>query len=339
MTVRHLSTDPAAGNTSDHPASSSSGDSGYDSDMECDVSPGVTLNMHSLLPKLYLTSSSNATYRPLPPPPPRPGKTQRVPPPPPHKYTVTNTSNSQQPSSKQYSSSQSPTSPPRPQAASRRQVLQSKVNSPSPPRVRRRFKRSPSNKLLKTVLKRVQRQVNLQRLKENNPAEANSPPSPAIRRVLQATPSRPAQPKPTSPATLFENFSDIKYVSSSSVANLICTSAESSLSLVSIIDTRAPFEFELGHIKGSINIFTKETMQEYFDLENGTQHKPEVLIFYSQNFSQSELGLAHFLRALDARINRDTTHRLTFPRIYLLNDGFKTFQNDYPDLCEAQTVF
>ena len=331
MTVRHLSMDSAGSGSSEPPSSNSSGESGYDSDMEGELSSGITLNMHSLLPKLYLTSSSNSSaYRPLPPPPPRPGKTQRVPPPAPHKYTVVNSSSTQQPST------QSPTSPPRPQSAGRRQILQSNSNSPPPPRVRRRFRKSPSNKLLKTVLKRVQREVNLKRLKENKAPLVGA--SPAIRRALQATKSRPAQPKPASVSSVFANFEEIKHVSSASVANLMCTSAESSLSLVSILDTRAPFEFELGHIKGSINIFTKDIMEEFFDLEDGTQHKPEVLIFYSQNFSQSELGLAHFLRELDVRVNRETTRKLSFPRIYLLNDGFKTFQNDYPDLCQAQTA-
>ncbi|KAK3584012.1 hypothetical protein CHS0354_031099, partial [Potamilus streckersoni] len=123
-----------------------------------------------------------------------------------------------------------------------------------------------------------------------------------------------------------------------------------------IIDCRYPYEFEGGHIKGAVNLFTKEMMQQFLLQSLGQTYDSQrrVLIFHCE-FSLErgptidlyfEYGLRHcqsrtpnryrFLREEDRILNKDKYPHLCYPEVYLLEGGYRAFYENHKNYCEPK---
>lgn len=95
-----------------------------------------------------------------------------------------------------------------------------------------------------------------------------------------------------------------------------------------IIDSRYPYEFEAGHIRGAVNLFTKESLVEWC-FSSPNRPRPSLLIFHCEFSSERGPNMLRFLRSHDRDLNRDHYPSLFFPELYILDGGYKKFFSEH----------
>eukprot|EP01028_Stygiella_incarcerata_P005918 TRINITY_DN2441_c0_g1_i1.p1 TRINITY_DN2441_c0_g1~~TRINITY_DN2441_c0_g1_i1.p1 ORF type:complete len:331 (-),score=72.37 TRINITY_DN2441_c0_g1_i1:292-1284(-) len=116
------------------------------------------------------------------------------------------------------------------------------------------------------------------------------------------------------------------FVSTETVADLMMNE-ESSMKYV-IVDCRFDYEFRGGHIRGALNLASKDEIQGlYNELIPGT-----IVLFHCEFSSQRGPRGCQCFRNFDRR------HHLypfvNYPDVYVIEGGYKKFFKEYPDLCE-----
>nr|XP_055060212.1 cell division cycle 25 homolog d isoform X1 [Misgurnus anguillicaudatus] len=149
---------------------------------------------------------------------------------------------------------------------------------------------------------------------------------------------------------------ELHCVSAHTVASLIKGQFGPAVEDFLIIDCRYPYEYQGGHIKGAVNLYTEYQIQQAVAqaLERAKLHptgsffwghqpsdsvakvegsSPRKLIVFHCEFS-SERGphLCQYLRRLDRCLN--VYPNLHYPEVYLLLGGYKHFHSCYPDMCD-----
>ncbi|CAL1547534.1 unnamed protein product [Lymnaea stagnalis] len=131
--------------------------------------------------------------------------------------------------------------------------------------------------------------------------------------------------------------SDLKNISHQTMADLLSHVYESSFDKLTIIDCRYPYEYEGGHIKGAINIYTEDKMIDFLNKEikevTRSAHR-HILVFHCEFSSQRGPSLLRHLRKYDRQLNVLHYPQLTFPEVYCLFGGYKDFFINHPHLCE-----
>lgn len=128
---------------------------------------------------------------------------------------------------------------------------------------------------------------------------------------------------------------DLKSITSDTLANLINGSYDNTISSFKIIDCRYPYEYEGGHIKGSLNLYTREQVQA--ELFNGTSsdenssNDRNILIFHCEFSLERGPTLSRFLRRCDRSISSYPS--LKYPEVYLLHGGYESFFSSHKTLC------
>nr|XP_027200950.1 M-phase inducer phosphatase 3-like [Dermatophagoides pteronyssinus] len=118
-----------------------------------------------------------------------------------------------------------------------------------------------------------------------------------------------------------------------------------------IIDCRYPYEYDGGHIRTAINLYTQEHIINRFiktkpkeadcfnnsdddDDKQSSNDKRDILIFHCEFSSERGPSLCRFLRNKDRVKNSRVYPNLHYPEIYLLEGGYKEFYQHYSNLCE-----
>ncbi|KAH3863665.1 hypothetical protein DPMN_026654 [Dreissena polymorpha] len=117
---------------------------------------------------------------------------------------------------------------------------------------------------------------------------------------------------------------DLRSISPEVMANVVSGRFTHVFSDVTIVDCRYPYEFEGGHIKGAVNLFTKDDVNALLDKPlNGD--KRHVLIFHCEFSSERGPKMYRFLRSQDRELNKNQYPALLFPEVYLLHGGYMAF--------------
>jgi M-phase inducer tyrosine phosphatase len=95
-----------------------------------------------------------------------------------------------------------------------------------------------------------------------------------------------------------------------------------------ILDARHEDEYNGGHIKGAINIRTFEGFLNLFETYDGAADYVVTHCEFSVVRGPSLLSLIH---EYDKFKNEK---KPLFPKLYLLQDGYKNFYSKYPHLCD-----
>ncbi|XP_033632880.1 M-phase inducer phosphatase 2-like [Asterias rubens] len=104
-----------------------------------------------------------------------------------------------------------------------------------------------------------------------------------------------------------------------------------------ILDCRYPYEYKGGHIKGAMNLYTKDLVRNFF-LEKPMEEKEgRVIIFHCEFSSKRGPDLLRFLRNKDRDANIDHYPTLYYPELYILYGGYKAFYENDKTMCEPQT--
>jgi hypothetical protein len=139
---------------------------------------------------------------------------------------------------------------------------------------------------------------------------------------------------------------DLNVIDSQTLTELIDGQYNEQIEKFVIIDARYPYEFDGGHIRNAMNIYTKEKLLEMFItnrkefLAKMTTTDPKkrfVIIFHCEFSSERGPSMLRFLRNQDRAHNRDSYPKLFYPEMYLLEGGYKDFFNAHKQFCEPQS--
>ncbi|XP_035390583.1 cell division cycle 25 homolog d isoform X2 [Electrophorus electricus] len=148
---------------------------------------------------------------------------------------------------------------------------------------------------------------------------------------------------------------DLHCVSSETVAALIRGQFSDVVEDFLIIDCRYPYEYNGGHIKGAVNLYTESQIQQAFlqasagqvqineeasspssspsSSSSSSQSLRKLLVFHCEFSSERGPRLAHYLRGLDRALNALLYPVLLYPEVYLLQGGYNSFYTQCPELC------
>lgn len=137
---------------------------------------------------------------------------------------------------------------------------------------------------------------------------------------------------------------DIKYIKSQELADIIQRKNTLGVQVI-IVDCRYPYEYEGGHIEGSINLFSNQMIHDAFvsTLEHAESqsleaYKDLMIVFHCEFSSVRGPAGYRYLREHDRRANYVNYPRLCYPNLFLLEDGYKKFYPHYQHLCSGGYV-
>ncbi|KAL4238966.1 M-phase inducer phosphatase 1 [Mactra antiquata] len=126
---------------------------------------------------------------------------------------------------------------------------------------------------------------------------------------------------------------DLKSITAETMVDVVNGKYTENFGKVTIVDCRYPYEFEGGHIKGAVNMYTKDQVHSLLQTSSSTD-KPHVLIFHCEFSSERGPKMYRFLRSQDREMNKQHYPRLNFPEVYLLHNGYKAFYQSSKELCD-----
>ena len=136
--------------------------------------------------------------------------------------------------------------------------------------------------------------------------------------------------------TVMGKHQDFKSISPRTVADLISGKINVQCDF-QIVDSRYPYEYEGGHIKGAANMHTQDQINGFLKSKcNEASHRDTILIFHCEFSSERGPKRARFLRSRDRELNSEYYPSLCFPEIYIMNGGYKSFYQEHPHLCTPQ---
>eukprot|EP00038_Savillea_parva_P000364 m.95771 g.95771 ORF g.95771 m.95771 type:complete len:597 (+) comp10123_c0_seq2:415-2205(+) len=125
-----------------------------------------------------------------------------------------------------------------------------------------------------------------------------------------------------------------RYVSPTTVTDAIEGTFSDAIDRVLILDCRYPFEYEGGHIKGAINVWTDEMVTKLLFDENPHMliaGQRTALILHCEFSSHRAPNILKAIRAIDRKVNLHQYPLLTYPETYLLKGGYKAFFQQHPE--------
>ncbi|XP_050543263.1 M-phase inducer phosphatase-like isoform X3 [Daktulosphaira vitifoliae] len=145
------------------------------------------------------------------------------------------------------------------------------------------------------------------------------------------------------PLMPFGRHADLCSISPETLAELLNGAYDDFIDSYLIIDCRYPYEFEGGHIRGAVNIFTKEQLLKNYTEDQLGKRSPKnesnggkrnLLIFHCEFSSERGPSLSRYLRNADRENNSMCYPYLDYPEMYLLDGGYCKFFSKYRHLCE-----
>jgi M-phase inducer tyrosine phosphatase len=102
-----------------------------------------------------------------------------------------------------------------------------------------------------------------------------------------------------------------------------------------VIDSRFPYEFEGGHIKGAINISSQQDLEDKLiraPLPPVAQRRTKLVVFHCEFSIFRGPTMASHLRKCDRIMNAAHYPQLEYPDIVVLEGGYKRFFDKYKDV-------
>uniref|UniRef100_UPI00398F6EB1 cell division cycle 25 homolog d n=1 Tax=Pristiophorus japonicus TaxID=55135 RepID=UPI00398F6EB1 len=130
---------------------------------------------------------------------------------------------------------------------------------------------------------------------------------------------------------------DLRYISAQTVSALLGGEFDHIIDEFVIVDCRYPYEYDGGHIKGALNLYTEEQLINTFfpsQASPGPMRRCSIIIFHCEFSSERGPRVCRNLRRMDRITN--VYPRLCFPELYILKGGYKEFYQEFKTLCEPQ---
>ncbi|XP_041369803.1 M-phase inducer phosphatase-like [Gigantopelta aegis] len=127
---------------------------------------------------------------------------------------------------------------------------------------------------------------------------------------------------------------DLKYISPTTMFDLLARKYDDVISGFQIIDCRYPYEFNGGHIEGAKNIYTETEMDSLLKSSQRKSTDRHILIAHCEFSSERGPKMLRYLRSVDRKQNCDVYPSLCYPEIYVLNGGYKAFYEEHVEKCQ-----
>lgn len=101
-----------------------------------------------------------------------------------------------------------------------------------------------------------------------------------------------------------------------------------------VIDCRFEYEYSGGHITGALNYNDKEALAR--ELFTGTPEKT-LLVFHCEYSAHRAPIMARHVRQADRTTNIEQYPKLTYPEVYILDEGYSGFFGEFRDRCYPQS--
>lgn len=178
-------------------------------------------------------------------------------------------------------------------------------------------------------------------LKVSNLTRSRSDTDASIKNALQKSTDNPGLigdfTKPYALPLVKGKHHDLKMILPSTLADVLQGKYDSVVGDYTIIDCRYPFEFDGGHIKNAINVYSSEhLMSEFLEKSTSTPDSRRILVFHCEFSSERGPKLSRLLRERDRQMNNEEYPALKYPEIYVLEGGYKAFYEEFQDLCTPQ---
>ncbi|KAH8405175.1 hypothetical protein KR222_007478 [Zaprionus bogoriensis] len=141
---------------------------------------------------------------------------------------------------------------------------------------------------------------------------------------------------------------DLKTISCDTLARLMRGEFAGLAGRYTIVDCRYPYEYEGGHIRHALNLYTRQQIVEAFpaSVQRNEEEKkakeeerePErsIYVFHCEFSSERGPKLLRFLRSNDRSLHTEDYPTLDYPELYLLHNGYKEFYAGHSELCEPR---
>ena len=132
-----------------------------------------------------------------------------------------------------------------------------------------------------------------------------------------------------SPLSAGETHS-IQRISCSDVARIINNKWSTHFDEYVIFDCRYTQEYAFGHIVGAQNLLTYERINDFYYKNKG---KKICVIFHCELSKDRGPSWAKLFRSIDRSDNIEKWPKVTFPYTFIMDGGYRKFQQEFPDLC------
>lgn len=127
---------------------------------------------------------------------------------------------------------------------------------------------------------------------------------------------------------------DLKTISCETLARLMRGEFAELQNHYQIIDCRYPYEYDGGHIRGAVNLYTRAQIKDAFPPGDQIADQHRIYVFHCEFSSERGPKLLRYLRSNDRNEHTHNYPTLDYPELYLLHNGYKEFYASYTDLCE-----
>ncbi|XP_068608011.1 M-phase inducer phosphatase 2 [Brachionichthys hirsutus] len=144
--------------------------------------------------------------------------------------------------------------------------------------------------------------------------------------------------KPFVLPTVDGKHQELKYITSETMVAAASNQFDLLVERVFIIDCRYPYEFEGGHIKGALNLYQEEQVEEFLlktPIIPSCPEKRVVLIFHCEFSSERGPRMCRFVRERDRAMN--AYPKLHYPELYILKGGYKDFFHQFEPQCDPRS--
>eukprot|EP00121_Abeoforma_whisleri_P011655 Awhi_evm1s10757 len=135
----------------------------------------------------------------------------------------------------------------------------------------------------------------------------------------------------------FEGHGGQTFITPQTMHDLLDGHYDSTFKKTFVLDCRFPFEYTGGHIRGSINMFSKEAMH-HFLLSQKENNLANVCFVVHCEFSQKRAPtLWDYIRKTDREeFNKGNYPCLSFPNVFVLEGGYSAFYNEEQIHCSPK---
>ncbi|XP_052778617.1 cdc25-like protein phosphatase twine [Mya arenaria] len=144
--------------------------------------------------------------------------------------------------------------------------------------------------------------------------------------------------RPYTIPTIPGKHKDLKAISPDAMDAVLRGCYDDEIGRMTVIDCRYPYEFEGGHIRGAVNLFTRDMVRDFLlsHMNDDATSGRHVLVFHCEFSSERGPKMYRHLRSEDRGLHTDVYPRLAFPEVYLLEGGYKAFFHKHMVQCEPQ---
>ncbi|XP_061552169.1 M-phase inducer phosphatase 2 [Phycodurus eques] len=144
--------------------------------------------------------------------------------------------------------------------------------------------------------------------------------------------------KPYALPTVGGQHQDLRYVAAETLVAALQGRFSHAVERVIVVDCRYPYEFDGGHIKGALNLYLEDEVQDFLlrtPVAASCPDKRVIVVFHCEFSSERGPRMCRYVRKRDRTVN--DYPKLHYPELYVLKGGYKEFFPLFQMQCEPES--